>query len=533
MVNPANVSSNASWGDGNGTVAANSSSSHGVTSILYLYPHIAIPTLVAGAVIFLVGVVGNVVVVASVLRFKQGGIYFYLLSLSVADLLVLLFGLPIKIAEWFFLSEWVLGKAMCKILAYLQMLSFTASVMTLTAIAIERKFVILNPVKARTQQGRHRAYRALLLVWVISLILSSPILYPATTRLFEGGDGEQVCHCVHAWPAPLYGRLYAVYNLVVILAVPLCVMTYMYIRSGHEVLVARKGGYQGTKHGRKDRNIFHMRCLRKICGKRSRDPVDPDSDNVLTAHRRGTLLKVIKFMIGLVAVFTICWAPLLIYNLLIKFEVISRYTQTAYILKLALHLLAHSNSCANPVCYAFLSRHFRLRGKPPSGNWMASRSTMLRATTTGSGPGRSKPSIHMDRATYSPSNLSRSTGYTSSSATYPRRWNSRHGSPKDRRTCNVTSSSSSYEGAKLHVTLHRTCSLTIETTSKYPVEPKHGTGKVDSRQYKSAKFRRRLQLSDNLSESGVFGEQDQNYELATIGELSNQVLKPVHFETSV
>ncbi|XP_078657365.1 gastrin/cholecystokinin type B receptor-like [Branchiostoma floridae x Branchiostoma belcheri] len=375
--------------------------------------------------------------------------------------------------------------------------------------------------------------------------------------MFEGGDGEQVCHCVHAWPAPLYGRLYAVYNLVVILLVPLCVMTYMYIRSGHEVLVARKGGYQGTKHGRKDRNMGSMAKLmnRRKMGNKSRDPVDPDSDNVLTAHRRGNPVKVIKFMIGLVAVFTICWAPLLIYNLLIKFEVISRYTQTAYILKLALHLLAHSNSCANPVCYAFLSRHFRgifrvscrclpsrLRGKPPRGNWMASRSTMLRATTTGSGPGRSKPSIHLDRATYSPSNLSRSTGYTSSSATYPRRWNSRHGSPKDRRTCNVTSSSSSYEGAKLHVTLHRsgsstsrTCSLTIETASKYtcPVEAKHGTGKVDSRQYKPAKFRRRLQLSDNLSESGVFGEQAQNYELATIGELSHQVLKPVHFETSV
>ncbi|XP_019632953.1 PREDICTED: galanin receptor type 1-like [Branchiostoma belcheri] len=406
MVNPANVSSNASWGDRNGTFSANSSSSHGVTSILYLYPHIAIPTLVAGAVIFLVGVVGNAVVVVSVLRFKQGGIYFYLLSLSVADLLVLLFGLPIKIAEWFFLSEWVLGKAMCKILAYLQMLSFTASVMTLTAIAIERKFVILNPVKARTQQGRHRAYRALLLVWVISLMLSSPILYPATTRLFEGGDGEQVCHCVHAWPAPLYSRLYAVYNAVVILLVPLCVMTYMYIRSGHEVLVAWDGGYQGNKHGRKERNML-VACIRPRCT--NRDSVDPDPDNVVTAHRRGNPRKVIKLMVGLVAVFTVCWAPLLIYNLLIKFEVISRYTQTAYILKLALHLLAHSNSCADPVCYAFLSRNFR--------------------------------------------------------------------------------------------------------------------------QSKSVKFGRQLQLS----KSGVFGKQDQDYEFATIGELniSNHILKPVHFETSV
>ncbi|KAI8482801.1 hypothetical protein Bbelb_394630 [Branchiostoma belcheri] len=337
MVNPANVSSNVSWGDRNGTFSANSSSSHGVTSILYLYPHIAIPTLVAGAVIFLVGVVGNAVVVVSVLRFKQGGIYFYLLSLSVADLLVLLFGLPIKIAEWFFLSEWVLGKAMCKILAYLQMLSFTAS-----------EICDPEPGKGSYPAGQTQGVPSTAAVWVISLMLSSPILYPATTRLFEGGDGEQVCHCVHAWPAPLYSRLYAVYTAVVILLVPLCVMTYMYIRSGHEVLVAWDGGYQGNKHGRKERNM---------------DSVDPDPDNVVTAHRRGNPRKVIKLMVGLVAVFTVCWAPLLIYNLLIKFEVISRYTQTAYILKLALHLLAHSNSCADPVCYAFLSRNFRQSGR--------------------------------------------------------------------------------------------------------------------------------------------------------------------------
>ncbi|XP_066299344.1 QRFP-like peptide receptor [Branchiostoma lanceolatum] len=246
-----NLTSNTSWESGNDTLTT--SPSAGIMSVFYLYPHISVPTLVVGAGIFVVGVVGNAVVVASVLRFRQRGIYFYLLSLSLADLLVLLFGLPLKIAEWFFLSEWVLGAAMCKILAYLQMLSFTASVMTLTATAIERKFVILNPVKARTQKTRHRACRALLLVWGISLILSSPILYPATTVPF--GSGE---HCVHAWPSPLYGRLYAVYNGMVLLLVPLCVMTYTYIRSGHEVLAARKGGYRGNKPRRKGWKMLVM-----------------------------------------------------------------------------------------------------------------------------------------------------------------------------------------------------------------------------------------------------------------------------------
>ncbi|XP_078574198.1 QRFP-like peptide receptor [Branchiostoma floridae x Branchiostoma japonicum] len=284
MVQAANLT-NTSWSSGNTT-----SPSQGITSVLYLYPHISVPTLIVGAVIFIVGVAGNSVVVASVLRFRQRGIYFYLLSLSLADLLVLLFGLPMKIAEWFFLSEWVLGTAMCKILAYLQLLSFTASVMTLTATAIERKFVILNPVKARTQQVRHRACRALLLVWGISLILSSPILFPVTTVPFEGKDGERQWHCAHAWPSPLYGRLYAVYNAVVLLMVPLCVMTYTYIRSGHEVLAARKGAYRGNKSRRKGWNICWVKCLRKI--RNRRDSTDPDSDNVLSAHGRGNPLKV-------------------------------------------------------------------------------------------------------------------------------------------------------------------------------------------------------------------------------------------------
>ncbi|XP_078575505.1 uncharacterized protein LOC144861465 [Branchiostoma floridae x Branchiostoma japonicum] len=259
-------------------------------------------------------------------------------------------------------------------------------------------------------------------------------------------------------------------------------------------------------------------------------------------------------MAGLVLVFTMCWAPLLIYNLLVKFEVISRYTQAAYILKLALHLLAYSNSCVNPVCYAFLSRHFRssfmqscrclpppLRGRSRSGNWMTNRTTVLRDTTFVSGTCRSKAPIQVDRTTELPGDVNRDTGYTTDSTctTCQHRWNNRHSSIQG----STTSRSESLGSAKLRVTLRRsntstthTCSLTIQTVTTYtcPAESTIGTGKENCRQQKPLRFGRRVNFPNKLSESAVFGIQDQNYELATIGELNNQTLKPaVYFETSV
>ena len=61
----------------------------------------------------------------------------FLVSLSVADLLMLLLCVPLK-TVYFFVVLWDSGGAACKVASYVMMLSFTASVLNLTAVSLER-----------------------------------------------------------------------------------------------------------------------------------------------------------------------------------------------------------------------------------------------------------------------------------------------------------------------------------------------------------------------------------------------------------
>lgn len=61
----------------------------------------------------------------------------FLVSLSVADLLMLVVCAPLQIVH-FFVVLWDSGGAACKIANYFMKLSFTASVLNLTAVSLER-----------------------------------------------------------------------------------------------------------------------------------------------------------------------------------------------------------------------------------------------------------------------------------------------------------------------------------------------------------------------------------------------------------
>ena len=97
-------------------------------------------TIFVFVIICLLGVAGNVIVCATIIRRPQvlSAMSQYLLSLAFADLGVLLLILPEGVLTILSPYEWVLGKAVCLYITPFSPLFFTAAIWSITTIAVER-----------------------------------------------------------------------------------------------------------------------------------------------------------------------------------------------------------------------------------------------------------------------------------------------------------------------------------------------------------------------------------------------------------
>lgn len=92
------------------------------------------------AVIFLLGTVGNSLVLAVLFRSGQMNTKttnLFILNLAIADLCFIVFCVPFQ-ATIYTLDEWVFGPAVCKVVHFIIFLTMYASIFTLTAVSLDR-----------------------------------------------------------------------------------------------------------------------------------------------------------------------------------------------------------------------------------------------------------------------------------------------------------------------------------------------------------------------------------------------------------
>ena len=65
-------------------------------------------------------------------------------------------------------------------------------------------------------------------------------------------------------------------------------------------------------------------------------------------------------LVVVVLLFIICWAPILINNVLVGFQHLTQLNY-GYLkpMRMAFNLMAYFNSCINPIVYSFMSKNFR------------------------------------------------------------------------------------------------------------------------------------------------------------------------------
>ncbi|CAG9134619.1 unnamed protein product [Plutella xylostella] len=213
---------------------SNSSVSKNAMSTAYEWRFILPPYIL----IFLLSVSGNCLVIATLAsnRRMRTVTNVYLLNLAVSDFLLGVFCLPFTLVGQIY-RRFFFGAVMCKLIPFIQAVSVSVDVWTLVAISLERYFAICRPLKSRRWQTQCHAYKMIAMVWLLSVVLNSPILYVSTLQSMRGNAYK----CREVWASPQLERGFNLALDAALLLLPLLVMGAAYC------LIVRKL-WRGMRH---------------------------------------------------------------------------------------------------------------------------------------------------------------------------------------------------------------------------------------------------------------------------------------------
>ncbi|XP_060526691.1 RYamide receptor-like [Cylas formicarius] len=282
------------------------------------------------AIIFVIGLVGNTFVcyvVMSSPRMKTVTNYF-IMNLAVGDMLITLLCVPFTVVA--LLDQyWSFGTFMCPLVSYVTSLSVFVSAYTLVAISIDKYMLIMWPLKPRI--SKRSATAIIGLVW---LIAGTTVLPTGTFSRLVQPTGENnsrtiyhkcdkyLCQEDFSSVGLEYHSLYTTVLMVLQYIIPCVVLLFTYVSIAVVVWCHRIPG-----------EAENIRDKRLVRSKR----------------------KMIKMMVIVVCVYTICWLP---YNVLLMTLDSIEETIMPFIY-FPTHALAMSHTCYNPIIYCYMNARFR------------------------------------------------------------------------------------------------------------------------------------------------------------------------------
>lgn len=150
-------------------------------SYLASYPrrdplYIVVPVTIMYASIFVTGTIGNISTCIVIARNKSmhTATNYYLFSLAVSDLLLLVSGLPAEIYLVWCKYPYVFGEGFCVLRGLAAETSANASVLTIAAFTVERYVAICHPFLSQTMSKLSRAVKLILVIWLVALSFALP-----------------------------------------------------------------------------------------------------------------------------------------------------------------------------------------------------------------------------------------------------------------------------------------------------------------------------------------------------------------------
>uniref|UniRef100_UPI00398F7A0D thyrotropin-releasing hormone receptor n=1 Tax=Pristiophorus japonicus TaxID=55135 RepID=UPI00398F7A0D len=289
------------------------------------------------------GIMGNGMVVLVVLSIKhmRTPTNCYLVSLAIADLLVLVAaGLP-NITNTIY-GSWIYGYTGCLGITYLQYLGINVSSCSITAFTIERYIAICHPIKAQFICTTSRAKKIILLVWTFTSVYCVMWFFLLDIKQTTYKDMTVVV-CDYRVPRKFYLPIYFL-DFFLFYVAPLVLATVMYWLIGR-ILFLNPITTDPTESAKRRRNqSAHPQHTWKATDSKT-------SSSTATSRRQVT-----KMLAVVVILFALLWMP---YRTLVVINSFQGQPFTDPWVLLFCRVCIYLNSAVNPIIYNLMSQKFR------------------------------------------------------------------------------------------------------------------------------------------------------------------------------
>ncbi|KAA0705467.1 Neuropeptide SIFamide receptor [Triplophysa tibetana] len=294
------------------------------------------PTTIALTVMyslaFLVGFIGNLMAIRMLTCQRSNRMQSIsatrslLINLAVCDLMVVCICMPITLGHTIY-TAWVYGDLLCRAVPFIQAVSVSASVLSLTVISVNRYYSVHSPLSSLSYFTQKKIYITIVCVWVLSSAICVPLLFMIKLDKIHLID-ITVPICRELWPQ---ARLKQLYNVLLFVALYCIPVTFNLIISF----------LTGRKLWRASQHFVDL---------------DPHSQ-AMYASRLKMRKKIAKVVVTLVLLFAVSWLPLYVADILIDREVHPPH----WVLQARpfAQWLGLTNSSFNPICYCFLGDLYR------------------------------------------------------------------------------------------------------------------------------------------------------------------------------
>ncbi|XP_004604792.1 C-X-C chemokine receptor type 5 [Sorex araneus] len=270
--------------------------------------------------IFLLGLLGNILVLAILERHRQtrSSTETFLFHLAVADLL-LVFILPFAVAEGF--VGWVLGSFLCKTVIALHKINFYCSSLLLACIAVDRYLAIVHAVHAYRHRRLGSIHITCATVWAAGILFALPEILFA--KVSQPRYNESLPSCTFSQETPAVAKAWFASRFLYHLGgflLPLLVMTWCYV------------------------GVVHRLCQ---------------------AQRRLQRQKAVRVAILVTSIFFLCWSPyhiVIFLDTLVRLQAMDTSCNLNSYLSVAItvsEFLGLAHCCLNPMLYTFAGVKFR------------------------------------------------------------------------------------------------------------------------------------------------------------------------------